>query len=843
MASIKRSSSRRKFNRDRIDIDELMKASSFSGIRDVIESHFSKPDTASIDTGDAAAGSFAVETDPTRLQFAWEPQQVPFCVRFAAELVERLERESLEIFRAVTHRGSEIGAILLGQVTPSRPPLTVIVEDYEPFICSYSNGPNYILNDKEIDGLKSAVSRRKSAGGLSVVGFFRSNTRSSLALQDEDVSLFEELFPEAHCIFALVKPFSRKPCQGAVFVREGTFVKADASYLEFPFSKAELEKAGALVPAIRVVRQTATMTTAFGPDRVTIIHSEPVVMDSERLGPVPAPDQPKIVDRLQAPAVPSAVPEREEIASPTAEQHPLETVSGSGPKLVVPKAATPAETKAIVPPVIAAGPSAATERKALPAPTSRLSTSLIPDATPLAAKPEANIPSPIETRKEVPAAEAKAPPVIATTPLPSPVPPAAEPKTTAPIKEAQPPAASGEAMAAPPAPEPAAEGKPAPKVRWTPSFKPRGGPLFPTRTVPDQTTVAGSGGQAAAMKPVQPEPAEAAPVTSPANAWPKPEAKAEPAIKAEVRIEAKPNVVTSAAKPTAAVQANAPKFDPAPLTTTLKVESHTQARVEAKVTPVVKPSVQPAPAAKPAVQPAVVAKPAVQPVSSAKPAVQPAPKRENREVSAALQASPAAPKTESEPEAVRPMPKVAAPADSLEKLFASPASAPAPDVYFKVEPEPSTRPAWLLPAIVAAVIAIAITLFVVLRPSHPAVTTIAPAAPIAPATQPLAVELRAEATAEGLVVQWNGSAPQIVSASRGWIAMKDGDVQMKYALTPFDLKSGAYSYKPRTNDVTVQLELEHLNSAQHDLGMIRLLDAKRVKTPPVAPPATHKKKR
>src|SRR5512142_2921473 len=98
MPSPKRSGNRRKFSRKPLDIDDLTSASSFSGIREVVESHFARPDS-----GDSDA--FTFETDPDRLQYAWEPAQAPITVRLDAELIERLEKASLEIFRAITSRG------------------------------------------------------------------------------------------------------------------------------------------------------------------------------------------------------------------------------------------------------------------------------------------------------------------------------------------------------------------------------------------------------------------------------------------------------------------------------------------------------------------------------------------------------------------------------------------------------------------------------------------------------------------------------------------------------------------------------------------------------------------
>ena len=247
MPSPKRSNANRlKFTREPLDIDDLMNASSFSGIRDVIESHFGRPD------GPAGALQ-AFETDPTRLQFLWNPEQATVSVRLGAELIELLERESIRMFRAITERGSEIGGILLGHVL-SRNPLSLIVEDYEPVECAYSLGSSFALSGGELSALKETVARRREEGGLIPVGFFRSNVRPVCALREEDLSMFDALFPEEHNIFVVAKPYTRKPCQGAIFIREQGRIRAEASYLEFPFSREELEKTGALQPGIRMIR-------------------------------------------------------------------------------------------------------------------------------------------------------------------------------------------------------------------------------------------------------------------------------------------------------------------------------------------------------------------------------------------------------------------------------------------------------------------------------------------------------------------------------------------------------------------------------------------------------------
>ena len=194
------------------------------------------------------------ETDPSHQQYVWRPQGLGAEVRINAEVIERLERESVEIFRAITNRGSEIGGILLGHVLPGSP-RAVIIEDFEAVECGYNRGPRYLLSEEEQQVLKERLANRKE--GLGVVGFFRSNTRSTLGMQEDDVALFDDLFGEENSVFMMAKPFSRKPSQGSIFIREAKGMKTEESYLDFVFSKAELEKRDELEAAIRVPSQPA----------------------------------------------------------------------------------------------------------------------------------------------------------------------------------------------------------------------------------------------------------------------------------------------------------------------------------------------------------------------------------------------------------------------------------------------------------------------------------------------------------------------------------------------------------------------------------------------------------
>ena len=149
----------------------------------------------------------------------------------------------LESFRAITARGSEVGGLLLGR-SEAGPTVKTIVENYELFHCDYTRGPLYLLSDEEKARLEDAIRRKKAIAGQAgaVVGFFRSNTRKDLALDDEDLEIFREYFSRPEQAFLLVKPFAAKASLAGLFIWEDGKVRNEGSYIEFPFRRSELGK-------------------------------------------------------------------------------------------------------------------------------------------------------------------------------------------------------------------------------------------------------------------------------------------------------------------------------------------------------------------------------------------------------------------------------------------------------------------------------------------------------------------------------------------------------------------------------------------------------------------------
>lgn len=174
--------------------------------------------------------------------YFWEITGRPVAVKLSLDFIDRLLPEVMRGFGAMPRRGVEMGGILLGNVDRSGERPVVVVEDYEPVPCQYSRGATYLLSDEELVRFKEIAAKWSPADGRQTfaVGYYRSHTREGLGMADEDLELFNQLFPEPHAISLIVKPFATRVSQGGIFIRENGNVRAQSSYKEFPFRRREL---------------------------------------------------------------------------------------------------------------------------------------------------------------------------------------------------------------------------------------------------------------------------------------------------------------------------------------------------------------------------------------------------------------------------------------------------------------------------------------------------------------------------------------------------------------------------------------------------------------------------
>jgi TonB family protein len=248
--------------------------------------------------------------------YCWEVSGKPVSIYLSLDLLDRLEREAIETFKAVTKRGSEIGGVLVGRVVPGARP-AVVIEQFEPVECTYSRGSLYLLSDEDKTGLEQTLSRVKSAAnGLSAVGFFRSNARSQLVLDDDDLALAKERFSDPNQVFLLVRPFAMKPSLGGFFFWENGQIQGEECYQQFPFKRAELlksfEKFILPAPGKAAVEAPAAREPLVMPKREERPVVPPISMKREEPAPVAAPP----LKREEPPPPPPPVMRREEPVAP-----------------------------------------------------------------------------------------------------------------------------------------------------------------------------------------------------------------------------------------------------------------------------------------------------------------------------------------------------------------------------------------------------------------------------------------------------------------------------------------------------------------------------------------------
>jgi protein TonB len=250
--------------------------------------------------------------------YTWEVAQKPVVVRLPMALIDRLESQAVESFRSLTSRGSEIGGLLLGSITPGSPSI-VTVADFELVSCDYSRGPLYRLSEADMERFEQAIEKHGGGAGAGGIGYFRSHTRKGLSLDAEDLAFFEPRFHEPQNMVLLIRPFATKASTAAIFIRENGRIGGETSYLEFPFRSSELgsarrsgeksEPAPPLPVAATAPAQPATPPRAQSRAQIVPIASRREIAPPYPAAPPPAP-APLVADRpaASAPATPKTAP-------------------------------------------------------------------------------------------------------------------------------------------------------------------------------------------------------------------------------------------------------------------------------------------------------------------------------------------------------------------------------------------------------------------------------------------------------------------------------------------------------------------------------------------------------
>src|SRR5262249_52408707 len=259
----------------------------------------------------ARAERFDLQTSKSN-SYLWEVPQKPVAVRIPFNVMDRLEREAVEAFRSLSSRGSEIGGLLVGDVTAGNP-MVVSIADYELIACDYARGPLYRLAEADMERFQRAMEKLKGGPGQTVAGFFRSHTRKGIALDADDLAFYEACFRAPHHIGLLVRPFATKASTAGIFIWENGKIHGEAGYEEFPFRRAEpgANPGEAPIPEAKPPPPPpqASTSAAKPPARAQIvpIASRRDVPAPEptpapvAAAPVVAPEPPKVEEKAPAP--------------------------------------------------------------------------------------------------------------------------------------------------------------------------------------------------------------------------------------------------------------------------------------------------------------------------------------------------------------------------------------------------------------------------------------------------------------------------------------------------------------------------------------------------------------
>jgi len=194
----------------------------------------------------------------TQSGYVWEDPGDSIMIQVNLDLVERLGA-AVQQGLGAGPRGNEIGGILLGRSLPGFG-RAVLIENFELAPCEHLRGASYTLSPRDKRRLGARLARR---GALDVVGYFRSQTRPGMYLDQDDLSVFSQYFPEPWQVFLVVRPSTEGPAMGGFFFWEDGDVNRRSPYRQFPFDCARLadgdfpitgeKPAAAAAPALRPV--------------------------------------------------------------------------------------------------------------------------------------------------------------------------------------------------------------------------------------------------------------------------------------------------------------------------------------------------------------------------------------------------------------------------------------------------------------------------------------------------------------------------------------------------------------------------------------------------------------
>jgi hypothetical protein len=228
----------------------------------------------------------------------WNPAGAPFRIRYSHSLLQEIDFCTADGYRRIPHGGLEVGGLLYGPVEDG----VVTLVACQAIECEHSTGPSFALSELDVERLVAQIRQPfcEKETELPVAGWFISHCRGELAMTQQEVDLFAELFPEPHCVTLLVKPEKFKATQYGFLARTRNGTLQDRRCAEtFLLPLAARESAGTAPsvpeppsrPYSRRALRGSSSVQAQGSEAETFLTSPSLSESSIPTGPGrPAPD-------------------------------------------------------------------------------------------------------------------------------------------------------------------------------------------------------------------------------------------------------------------------------------------------------------------------------------------------------------------------------------------------------------------------------------------------------------------------------------------------------------------------------------------------------------------------
>src|ERR1700720_3869469 len=175
--------------------------------------------------------------------FTWTFPGAPVRINIRFDLISRLQTELNRHKRSDQDASNvEIGGVLLGH--EGRGPTTEEIHDCIRIPGEYQSDGLYALDVSELERLRQADSgpEKRAVHGLSVVGYFRTQSKDALRLRDAEIELVRKRFSDPSSVVLLIETSREQNEAGFFFWNRNTLIPF--SLMNFPFDAALLRRWG-----------------------------------------------------------------------------------------------------------------------------------------------------------------------------------------------------------------------------------------------------------------------------------------------------------------------------------------------------------------------------------------------------------------------------------------------------------------------------------------------------------------------------------------------------------------------------------------------------------------------